>query len=225
MVTLLITSVFLLGIFAVALYFWQKPTNTAPAIELPPPPEPRGLFDYDQPLNQLANSSAGDAEVRRKALLERARLGDKSALQEAHHSGDGAVYDEVLDSLVAKTESPAQLLSLVSHVTRNELPVNRKLAAALIDSWRLSPDRNSTAKMLHVAALSNDPEIYDTAVKTVMELWRSSSLPEISAIELQAILEGEFWTLSSPARSSGAGFVLKRSLAEARRDLQATGND
>ncbi|MEO8435501.1 MAG: hypothetical protein ABI596_11450 [Pyrinomonadaceae bacterium] len=222
MVTFLITSVFLLGLFAVALYFWQKPANTAPALELPPPPEPRGLFDYDQPLNQLEN---GDAEVRRKALLDRAGQGDKSALEEAHRSGSVAIYDEVLDSLVAKTESAAQTLSLVSHVTRNELPVNRKLAATLIESWRESPDRNSTAKMLHVAALSNDPEIYDTAVKTVMESWRSGSLSDISATELQAILEGEFWTLTSPARSSGAGFVLKRSLAEARRDLKAFGKD
>ena len=103
--------------------------------------------------------------------------------------------------------------------------MNRCLAAALIDSWRVSPDRNTTTKMLHVAALANDAEIYDTAVKTVMELWRSGSLSDISATELQAILEGEFWTLTSPARSSGAGFVLKRSLAEARRDLQAFGND
>lgn len=225
MVTFLITSVLLLGLFAVALYFWQKPGNNLAAIELPPPPEPRGLFDYDQTLNQLADASAGHAELRRKALLERASQGDKRALQEARQSGEGALYDELLDSLLAKTESGAQLLSLVSHVTRNELPVNRNLAAALIDLWRSSPDRNSTAKTLHIAALSNDPEIFDTAVKTVMQHWRSGRLPDISATELQAILEGEFWTLSSPARSSGAGFVLKRSLAEARRELQAIGND
>lgn len=225
MVTFLITSVFILGLFAVALYFWQKPTNTAPAIELPPPPEPRGLFDYDQPLNLLKDVSAGDAELRRKALLDRASQGDRGALEEAHRSGARAVYDEVLDSLVNEAESPAQLLSLASHVTRHELPVNRSLAAALIDSWRVSSDRNSTAKMLHVAALSNDPEIYDTAVKAVMEHWRTGSMSDISATELQAILEGEFWTLTSPARSSGPGFVLKRSLAEARRDLKAFGKD
>ena len=191
-------------------------------MELPPPPESRGLFDYDQPFNELEN---GDAEVRRKVLLDRAGQGDKSALDEAHRSGDGALYLEILDILVAEAESPAQLLSLASHVTRNELPVNRSLAAALIDSWRVAPDRNSTAKMLHVAALSNDAEIYDMAVKTVMEDWRSGHLSDISTTELQAILEGEFWTLTSPVRSSGAGFVLKRSLAEARRDLQAFGND
>ena len=225
MVTLLITSVFILGIFAVALYFWQKPANTPPAIELPPPPESHGLFDYDQPFNELTEASAGDAEVRRKALLDRAGHGDKSALEEAYRLGDGAVYDELLDSLVAEAESPGQLLSLASHVTRNELPVNRGLASALIDSWRVSPNRNTTAKMLHVVALANDAEIYNTAVKTVMELWRRGSLTDISSTELQAILEGEFWTLSSPARSSGAGFVLKRGLAEARRDLKAFGND
>jgi hypothetical protein len=224
MVTFLITSAFLLGLFAVALYFWQKPTNKAAAIELPPPPPPRGLFDYDQPLNQLANGSAGDDEVRRKGLLERASQGDKSALQEAHQTGSSA-YDEVLDSLLAKSDSGAQVLSLVSHVTRNELPVNTRLAAALIESWRQAPDRNSTAKMLHVAALSDDPQLYQTAVEAATRCWRSGGLPDISAAELLAILEGEFWILSAPARTSGAGFVLKRSLAAARRDLQTTRKD
>lgn len=224
MVTFLITSVFILEFFAVALYFWQRPANKATAIELPPP-EPRGLFDYDQPLNQLATAAVGNAEARRKALLERAEQGDKSTLQEAHEAGDGLLYDEVLNILVGKTDSAAQLLSLVSHVTRHELPVNKTLAAALIESWHQSPDRNSTVKMLHVAALADDPKVYQTAMEAAMQRWRTGGLPDISGAELLAILEGEFWILSSPARTSGAGFVLKRSLADARRDLQKTRND
>jgi hypothetical protein len=105
-------------------------------------------------------------------------------------------------------------------VTRHELPVNRNLASALIEAWRDAADRNSTAKMLHLAALSDDPEVYQTASEAAMTAWRGGGLPDVSAPELQAILEGEFWILSSHARRSGAGFVLKRSLAAVRRELQ-----
>jgi hypothetical protein len=42
---------------------------------------------------------------------------------------------------------------------------------------------------------------------------------------LRSILEGEFWILSSPTRRSGAGFLLKRALAGARRELEAAHND
>jgi hypothetical protein len=222
MVTFLITSVLLLGVFAIAMYFWQKPANQSQTLELPPPPESRGLFDHDQGFDQLAAPSTIDEEARRKILLERATQGDRTALREAHESAGGAVYNEVLDTLVASTESSPGLLALVSHVTRHELPVNGKLAAAVIESWRNSPDRSSTAKMLHIAALSDDPKIYQTAAEAAMKNWRGGGLPDISAPELQAILEGEFWILSSPARRSGAGFVLKRSLAAARRELQTT---
>jgi hypothetical protein len=79
--------------------------------------------------------------------------------------------------------------------------------------------------MLHVAALADDPKVYQTAMEAAMQRWRTGGLPDISGAELLAILEGEFWILSSPARTSGAGFVLKRSLADARRDLQRTRND
>jgi hypothetical protein len=79
--------------------------------------------------------------------------------------------------------------------------------------------------MLHVAALSNDAAVYQTAVETALEFWRGGLLSEVSAQELRAILEGEFWILSSPARSSGAGFLLKRALAVARRELKAAHND
>src|SRR5215208_7396558 len=48
MVTFLITSVLFLGLIAIALYFWQKPTKTTDYIELPPPP-PAGLFTNQPP--------------------------------------------------------------------------------------------------------------------------------------------------------------------------------
>ncbi|MDX6612955.1 MAG: hypothetical protein QOD75_2141 [Blastocatellia bacterium] len=221
MVTFLITTVLLLGLVAIALYFWQKPANPIQTIELPPPLNTRGLFDYDQTPHELSEETRIHEADRRRILLERASQGDTSVLKEAHELTP-PLYNEVLNALVARSESSAQLLALASHVTRHELPVNRNLASALIEAWREDPDRNSTAKMLHLAALADDPEVYRTALDAAVRAWRDGALPDVSAPELQAILEGEFWILSSHARRSGAGFVLKRSLAAVRRELQTT---
>jgi len=221
MVTFLITTVFLLGLIAIALYFWQKPAKQTRTIELPPPQDTRGLFDYDQTPGELTEAARRREEDLRAMLRERAIRGDKSALNEAHGLAQPA-YDEVLNTLVTGCESPAQLLALASHVMRDELPVNKNLAGALIDAWRDTADRNSTAKMLHFAALSDDPDVYQTALNAAMKSWRDGALQGVPAAELLAILEGEFWILSSHARRSGAGFVLKRSLAAVRRELQTT---
>ncbi len=53
MVTFLFTSVFVLGLLAIAIYFWQKPANRSETIGLPPlPEEQHGLFS-DFRVNQL----------------------------------------------------------------------------------------------------------------------------------------------------------------------------
>jgi len=131
------------------------------------------------------------------------------------------MYDRVLAELVAHSDSDSKLLSLISYVSQNELPVNGNLADAVIASLQESPDRSRTAKALHFAALSDDPDIYRGAVDKALQLWRDAKLRDISAIELRALFDGEFWVLSSRSRSSGAGFVLKRTLESARRELEA----
>ena len=224
MVTFLITSLFILAFAAIAIYFWQKPAASTEAQALPPPPPGRALFvdgtTEGQALaladaNQQANLAA---EQLRKELLERARNGDKSTLSEVANS---QMYKETLSLLVDGADSDPKLLSLVSYVTRHELPVNESLAASVIASYKSAPDRNSTAKTLHIAALSDDPVIYQNAVEVVMQFWRTGQLDGVSATELRSILDGEFWILSSATRSSGAGFLLKRTLANARRELEA----
>lgn len=221
MFTLLITSLFVLGLIAVAVIFLRvKSGSTSQAMELPLPPKPpAGLFSDYQPAQLPATT-----EEPRKALLELAHTGDKKALDDAYAINDRALYDEVLNTLVAQIHTEAQLLSLVSYVTRNELPVNKTLAQKTIDSWKGSLDRNSTAKLLHIAALSDDASTYGQAVEVVLNSWRESKLPDISAVELQSLFNGEFWVLSSNARSSGAGFVLKRTLSTAKRELELTNN-
>lgn len=230
MVTFLVTSLVILAFIAVAAYFWQKPAFSTKTVTLAPPPG-RGLFIDGTPdgLALAAAEAASEAIAstgrHRAELLGRAKGGEKSTLQEAQTASDALLYDEVLNSLVAVADSGPALLSLVSYITRHELPVNKKLAERFIDSSKSVRDRNATAKMLHLAALANDAAVYQTAVETALESWRGGYLSRVSPQELHAILEGEFWILSSAARSSGAGFLLKRTLAAARRELEAAHND
>jgi hypothetical protein len=221
MVTLLFTSVFvIIFIVIAAVYCWQKFGNTSQTVELPLPPKPStGLFSDYQPAELPAAT-----EEPHNAIIELAITGDKKALHDAHAINDRALYNEVLNTFVAHTDTEAQLLSLVSYVTRNELPVNKTLAQKTIDHWRQSLDRNSTAKLLHIAALSDDASVYGHAVEVVLNSWREGKLQDVSAIELQSLFNGEFWLLSSNTRSSGAGFVLKRTLSTAKRELELTNN-
>jgi len=131
MVTLLITSVFVFGLIAIAIYFWQKAANTSQPIELPLPPKPAGLFSDFKPA-ELPNP----IEDSKKALIEKAVNGDKSVLEQAHALNDATLYEEVLNIFLAQIDSEPKLLSLVSHVTRNQLPVTKALAQKSIDYWK-----------------------------------------------------------------------------------------
>ena len=217
MVTLLITSVFVFGLIAIAIFFWQKAANTSQPIELPLPLPPAGLFSDFKPA-ELPSPT----EDPKKAVIESATKGDRTALAQAYALNDSTFYEEVLNLFIAQIDSEPKLLSLVSHVTRNELPVTKALAQRSIDYWKDSPDKNSTAKMLHLAALSDDAEVFRQAIELALNSWRNGKLPDVSAVELQALINGEFWVLSSNTRSSGAGFVLKRTLATAKRELEPT---
>ena len=228
MVTFLFTSVLLLGLLAVALYFWQKPANRkkldtfeTETLRLPPP-DSRGLFggaSTDETTYAPVTPNVRAAEDL-SALIERAKNDDKTALQDAITHGDETLYDEVLTCLVERADSDPKLLSLVSYVVGHELRVNKTLAGAIIESWKQAPDRASTAKVLHIAALSDDVPTYQAAVETALQFWRDGSLSAISPTELRSLFDGEFWVLSSGTRRTGAGFMLKRTLARARRELE-----
>ena len=169
MVTFLITSVLLLGLVAIAIYFWQKPANQTQTIELPPPEHRRSLF---------------------------------------------------ADTVDASAEPPEPLPPANAPLA---LPHKLKAEAeSLIESFETSPDTDSTLKMLHTAALADDAAVYQNAVETALRAWREQKLKDLSAPDLQALFTSEFWVLSSGTRSSGAGFVLKRALASARRELETT---
>ena len=221
MVTLLITAVVILVVLGFGIYLWQQPAPDSSVHVLPPPPNPRGLFAEEFSADTDDKEQLALIARQREDLIGEAGTGKRSALDEAHQTGDAAFYDQVLSALVEYSDSEAKLLSLLSYISQHELPVNQRLAAAVIASWQQQPGRHSTAKALHFAALSDNPDIYRGAVESAMQLWREAKLAEISAVELRALFDGEFWVLSSRSRSSGAGFVLKRTLESARRELEA----
>jgi hypothetical protein len=228
MVTLLFTSLFVLILLAIAIYFWQK-TTTPSKPEVLPDARRRALFPEGTPAGialleaDLKAREATEAEQRRRQLFYRAHVGDKATLLEAQ--ADAAVYEGVLNVLTSHTGSQAALLSLVSFITRNRLQVNKALAEKFVDSQSNGLRRSTVAQMLHVAALADDANVFQKAVSLALKAWRSGTLSDITAQELQAILDGEFWILSTSTRSSGSGFLLKRELADARRELNAAHRD
>jgi len=171
MVTFLFTSVFVLGLLAIAIYFWQKPANRSETIGLPPlPEERRGLFS-DFRVNQLRPPTE-------KQLAEGPKV-------------DAETFQEAIKAIKAFQEAP---------------------------------NRTTTTNLLHVAALADDAKNYGRAVELVLMSWQDGSLSDLSARELQALFNSQYWVLSSRTRTSGAGFVLKETLSSANRELESTNN-
>lgn len=114
--------------------------------------------------------------------------------------------------------------------TDNQLSVNGpevnaetfQRAIAAIKAFQESPNRTSTANLLHAAALSDDARNYSRAIELVLLSWRDGSLSDLSARELQSLFNSEYWVLSSHTRTSSAGFVLKETLSRATRELEST---
>ena len=170
MVTLLISSVLVLGLVAIAVYFWQKPANTSQTTDLPPQ-QFSGLFS-DFRLNELRTPTGTPVP---------------------QHEGkvDKELFEEAIEAIRA---------------------------------FQQSPNRSSTTKLMHVAALSYDEKNYGRAIELELMAWRDGNLADLSAKELESLFNSEYWVLSSQTRTSGAGFVLKRTLANANRELQSTNN-
>lgn len=221
MVTLLFTAIFIIGFLAITLYFWAPRAKTAEQNSLPPRGPLRGLFSEDDGVEPaLLSALSEELKTEHVDLIERANAGDKTALLEAHALGNNRLYNEVLDQLAENADRAAALLALVSFLTRNCLPVNRNLAQAVVTKWKESPGRSSTSTTLHLTALADDADLYQSTIEAALDFWREGLLADVSASELRALFEGEFWLLSADTRNSGTGFVLKRTLANARRELE-----
>ena len=229
MVAFFVTSLILIAAILYALSRWQRNSvlkETEERAWLPPEPGFRGLFGAgagDRQLESAFESSEAAAEAAAAALVARAAQGDKETLADAAAFPDTRVYDEVLNALLEHADSDQKLLGLVSFIARaTPRPrVNRRLAERFLESWKASPDRSSTAKMLHVVALADDADAYGRAVETALDFLHRGRIPSLSVDELRQLAESEYWTLSQAMRSSGEGFLLKRQLARLRREVSA----
>lgn len=222
MVTVLITSFLLLAAIIYAVYRWQRSPSSQGSDEgVLPPPQPgwNGLFG-----NEIADQKQLESWKKEKEharILADAAEGKRGVLLEARAAGDAALYEEALNSLLEQADSDKKLLALVSYMLRETpaLRVNRRLSERFLEMWKAAPDRSSTAKMLHIAALADDASLYLQAIETALALWREARIPDLSAEELRSLCESEYWILSQPERSSGQGFLLKRKLAALSREL------
>lgn len=224
MSAILIISIFLLVAASLSTLRSKRSPSSGGPERLPPEPQYKGLFDESDADRRAAEaeSERAKAEALRATLLERAARGDLTALADAQMTGDAALYRDILDSLVARAGVKGEdLRALSTFIARSErLRSSPTLAAILTAGWAEDPESSSAPELLRVAALSDDATAFGAAAETIFRVWSEGKLQGLNAEELDALFEAEYWLLSSEARRSGTGFVLKRTLAELRRGLK-----
>jgi hypothetical protein len=224
---ILIISIFLLFVASFSLIRSKRSQSQDEAGRLPPEPQYRGLFgerhqnNSDEVKTAAAEAARNAAAERRASLRARASAGELAALLDAREEGEAALYRELLDLLVERAASdPLTLWELSGFIIRSEvLRASPLLTERLLESWREGATLSSTAGLLRIAALSDDAKTFERAVEEIFRVWDEERLPDISASDLSALFESEYWLLSSDAKRSGAGFVLKGTLNELRRRL------
>lgn len=228
MIALFIIAFALFAATAYAFYRRQHASSDYPAQLGTRTPPRRSLFDdqetHTEPKRLLAARAGREAEERATSLLRRAAEGDLTTLSEAHRAGDHTLYAGVLDTLLDwASNSDTNLHRLASFVAGDtELRGNPRLAAAYTKLWREHSDRRHTARLLHLAALSDDASTFERAVVATSEALREGRLKDVRREELSALIESEYWVLSSDARRTGAGFALKQLLAAFREQAGAS---
>lgn len=218
---ILIISVILAFVASFAILRTRRSRSNDDAELLQPSYDVRGLFgESDAARTQLADEDAASEDFERE-LRERASRGDLLTLNEARESGRAELYDQILGSLLERSEGDAtRLRALADFVARGEgLRSTTALASAALEDFEREPARARVPALLRVAALSDDASAFESAMMTVLRVWLEDRLTDSNADELRALFDAEYWLLSSEARRSGAGFQLKQKLTQVRRSL------
>src|SRR5262245_6410828 len=224
--TILFISILLLAVAAFALHRRKRRTATKEPDFFPEPRGFDGLFaeQHAEEMKLLAQAEE-ERRVReeRQRLIGRAAEGDKSALDDAHKRGDAECYREILRTLVAHADGDEEKLrSIAEHIVDSRaLRSSGEFAAMMIERWSNAPDLNSLVRMLYLAALSDDAAVFERAVETALKLFGEGRLPQVSAEDFLASVEGAYWLIDAEVRSSGSGFLLKRLIVDVRRGLAA----
>lgn len=225
MSVLFIVTVLLLAAVAYRIFRKQQELNSYRAERELYASQPRSLFEQTPDLAEAERLSAEEracaAAALRASLLTRAAGGDYTALADAARADDKSLYGAALaESLTWANASRDNLHALASFVASDSgLRGSRELADAYRRLWERAPDRAGVARLLHLAALSDDAETFGDAISAAALALREGRLTNLTGEDLRALAESEFWVLSSESRATGAGFVLKQRLASLRREL------
>jgi hypothetical protein len=224
--TLFFISILLLAIAAFALHRWKRRISPKDPDFLSEPRSFDGLF-AEQHAEEMKLFARSEAERRnqekRRRLLGRATEGDKTALDEAREYGDAPFYRETLQTLVARAEGDDESLRSIAEyiIDSRALRSSGEFAEMMVVRWSEAPDRLSFVSALHLVALSDDAAVFKRAVEVALKLYSDGRLPRISAEDLLATVESAYWLIDAEVRSSGSGFLLKRLIADVRRELAA----
>src|SRR5262249_40844951 len=179
----------------------------------------KGLFDEENQKELEQWQREQQIAEHRLNLLERAKQGDVTTLNEAH--SDATLYSEVLDTLLDSGCQEIVEICVREISQSKELRASVRLAERMIDEFKTTPDKKTLARMLHLAALSDDAALFEKSLVTAFDFWEKGNVADLSANQLLTLWKSEYWVLASEARRSGAGFALKDSLSRIRRNLAA----
>jgi hypothetical protein len=224
--TILLILFLLLAAVAIALSLKaRKPiTSDSPAL---PPQNFDGLFAEQREEEQklLAQAEARvRAEEERERLIARAEAGDQTALDDAHERGDAENYGRVLQMLVAEADGDEERLQSIAEyiINSRKLRSSSEFATLIIEQWSKSLDQRSFVDMLHLAALADDAAVFTRTVRAALKQFGEGQLPRVSAKDFLDAVESAYWLSTTEIRYSGSGFLLKRLIADVRRELAAT---
>ncbi len=225
----LIISIFLLAAASYIIFRSKRSSSHEGTNRVLMPPRPRSLFGPHHDvaealtLSNAKKESEAAASERAAELRRRALMGDRAALHDAHGSGDAKLYQETLDALAIHAGDSAEAIgALASYITESDqLRANTGLAEAMMRVWWAAPDLASTARLLHIAALSGDAAVFEKAIEAAFQFWQEGKLPQVTAENLYGLFESEYWLLAPDAVRSGDGFTLRHKLAEMRRRLKS----
>lgn len=223
MIAVLIVSLLLLAAASFVIFRTKRTTFIDGAEPTYFPGPPRTLFDAPAAPKPAADSPSDELAARARALRERAAAGELEALSAAWATGDRRLYDDALSALLKRDPSPENVCRVASYVIKSPdgLRANALLFGGLLTVWKLTPEEVPPGDLLRVAALADDARLFGDAAEQLVAAWEEGRTGAGAAEQLRALLESEYWLLSPETLRSGAGFMLKQQLAEARRRLSA----
>ncbi|MFN0110195.1 MAG: hypothetical protein ACKVZH_15175 [Blastocatellia bacterium] len=186
-----------------------------------------GLFaeQHAEESRQLAIAEARlRDEENRQLLLDRAAAGDETALDDAHRFGDATFYADTLQTLADQTNGDVQRLRVIVEyiVDSQELRSSREFAEMMIEALCAPVSQRSLPDLLHLAALADDPKVFERAVSSALKAWRDDLQTKVSSKDFLAIVQSAYWLASEDVRCSGSGFLFKQVITDVHRELAAT---